>query len=58
MWYESIVFLNSSPPGQDGRYFAHDIFRRVFVNEEFCILIKISLKLVPKGRIAYNPALV
>ena len=28
------------------------------VNEKFCILIKISLKFIPKGLIANNPALV
>ena len=37
------------PPGQNGRYFADDIFRWVFMNEMFCILIKISLKSVPKS---------
>ena len=29
-----------------------------FVNEKFCILIKISLKFVPKGPIDHNPTLV
>ena len=42
------------PPGQNGRQFTHDIF----VNEKFCILIKISLKFVPKAPIDSNPALV
>ena len=41
--------LNSSPPGQNIHYFADDIFRCIFVNGKFCILIKISLKFVPKG---------
>ena len=50
--------LNSSPPGPNGRHFADDIFRCIFVNEKFCILIKISLKLLPKGPIDNNPALV
>ena len=49
--------LNSSPPGQNGRYFADDIFRCIFMNEKFCILIKISLKFVPMGPIDNNPAL-
>ena len=48
----------SSPPGQNGRSFADDIFRCIFVNEKFCILIKISVKFVPKGPIDNNPALV
>ena len=39
--------VNSSPPGQIGRHFEDDIFRCIFVNEKFCILIKISLKFIP-----------
>ena len=31
------------------------IFRCIFMNEKFCILIKISLKFVPKGPIDINP---
>ena len=50
--------FHSSPPGQDGRHFADDIFICIFVNEKFCILIKISLKFVPKVLIDNNPALV
>ena len=51
-------FLNSSPPGQNGRSFADDIFICIFMNEKCCILVKISLKFVPKGPINNNPALV
>ena len=36
---QSFGCLNSSPPGQNGRHFADDIFRCNFVNEKFCILI-------------------
>ena len=50
--------INSSPPGQNGRHFTDDIFRCVFVTEKFCILIKISLKFVPRGPNDNNPALV
>ena len=50
--------VNSSPPGQNSRHFTDDIFRCIFVNEKFCILIKISLKFVPKGPIDNNPSLV
>ena len=50
--------LNSSPSGQNGRHFADDIFRCIFVNKKFFILIKISLKLVSKWPIDNNPALV
>ena len=42
---------NSSPPGQNGRHFADDIFRYIFVNKRYCILIIIALKFVPKGPI-------
>ena len=48
--FESYPF-NSSPPGQNGRHLADDIFKCTFVNEKFCTLIKISLKFVPKGPI-------
>ena len=43
----SFVLVNSSPPGQNGRHLADDIFRLIFMNEKSCILIKISLKFVP-----------
>ena len=35
-----------------------DIFKRIFVNEKYCILIRISLKFVAKGQIYNIPALV
>ena len=38
--------------------FADDIFKCIFVNEKFCILIKISLKFVPKSLIDNKAALV
>ena len=50
--------FNSSPPEQKGRHFTDNIFRCIPVNEKFFILIKISLKFVPKGPIDNNPALV
>ena len=50
--------FNTLRPRQNGRYFPDDIFQRIFLNENFCILIKILLKFVPKGSIDYNPALV
>ena len=50
--------LNSSPHAQNGRHFADDIFRRIFVNDKFSILIKISLKFVPKWPIDNTPVLV
>ena len=50
--------LNSSPHGQKGRHFADDSFKCIFVNEKFCILIKISLNFGPRDPIDNNPALV
>ena len=37
------------PAGQNGRHIADDIFKYIFLNEHFCILIRISSKFVPKG---------
>ena len=37
---------------------ADTLFSFIFMNEIFCILIKILLKFVPKGTIDNNPALV
>ena len=37
---------------------AGGIFKCIFFNEKICILMKISLKYVPKGPIDNNPALV
>ena len=34
-----------------------DIFRYIFMNEMFCILIKISMEFLPKGPFYHNPAL-
>ena len=50
--------INSCPPEQNGRHFADDVFRCIFMNEKFSILNKISLKIVAKGPIDNNPALV
>ena len=50
--------FNPSSPGQNSRLFADDIFICIFMNEKFCILVKISLKFVPKGLIDNKPAMV
>ena len=42
---------------QNGRHFADDIFKRMFLNENIWIPIEISLKFVPKGSIDNIPAL-
>ena len=49
--------VNPSPPGQNDRHFADDIFKCIFMNEKFGILIRISLKFVPNGPIDNKPAL-
>ena len=50
--------INTLRPSQNGRHFADDTFKRIFLNENVGILIKISLKFVPKGPINNIPALV
>ena len=52
------LLINSSPPGKNDRHFADDIFRCIIVNENLCILTKISLKFVHNGPIDNEPALV
>ena len=44
--------LNSSPPGQNGRHFADNIFKCIVVYEKFFLFfVKISWKFVPKDSI-------
>ena len=50
--------VNSSPPGQNGHRFTDDIFRCIFMNEKFCIVIKNSVKFVPKYPVDNIPELV
>ena len=45
-------------PGQNNRHFADDIFNGIFLDEKYRIVIKISLKFIPKESIENNPALV
>ena len=40
------------------RHFADNSFKHIFMNENFCISIWISLEFVPKGPIDNNSALV
>ena len=56
--YSKIAGFNSSTTGQNGCHFADGILRCILVGEKCCILIKISLKYVPKGPIKNNPALI
>ena len=50
--------FNTLRPRQNGRHFADDTFKCIFLNENARIFIKISLKFVPKGPINNIPALV
>ena len=50
--------VNSLRQRQNGRYFADDTFKLIFVNENVWIPIEISLKFVSKGPIDNIPALV
>ena len=50
--------INTLRPRQNGRRFADDTFKRIFLNENVRISIEISLKFVPKGPINNIPALV
>ena len=58
MWVNSgEIDLNTLRPRQNGRHFADDIFKCIFVNEIVWIPIEISLKFVSKGSINNYPAL-
>ena len=50
--------FNTLRPRQNGSHFPDDIFKWIFLNENVWILIKISLKFVPKRLINNIPALV
>ena len=52
------VAVKTLRPRQNGRHFADDIFKCIFLNENVWILLKISLKFVPKFKINNIPALV
>ena len=54
----SCAYVNTLRPIQNGRHFADDVFKYIFLNENVWILIKISLKFVPKDPIDNIPALV
>ena len=56
--HHSTTYFNSFPLGKMAAILADDIFTCIFVNEIFFILIKITLKFVPKGPIDNNQALV
>ena len=53
-----IIVVNTLRPRQNGRHFADDILKCIFLNENVWIPIKISLKFVPQCPINNIPALV
>ena len=55
---DSWLIINTLRPRQNVRHFADDVFKRILLNENVLISIKISLKFVPKGQINSIPALV
>ena len=58
LFWGQLVSVNSLRPRQNGRLFADDTFKRIFLNENIRISTKNSLKFVPKGLINNIPALV
>ena len=52
------VTFDTLGPRQNGRHFADDICKCIFLKENISIAIKISLKFVPKGPINNIPALI
>ena len=53
-----LYFVSEVSPEQNGRHFADNIFRCIFMNKKCYIAIRISLKFVPKGHIDNKSALV
>ena len=51
-------WVNTLRPRQNGRRFSDDTFKRIFLNENVKISIKISLKFVSKGPMKNIPTLV
>ena len=52
------ILINTLRPRRNEQYFADDIFKCIFFNENVWISIKISLKFIHKGPINNIPALV
>ena len=50
--------INTLRPRQNGRHVPDDIFKCIFLTENVCISIKISLKFVRKGPIKNIPTLI
>ena len=56
--HDAETSLNTLRPRRNGRHFADDTFKRIFLLENVSFSIEISLKFVPKGSINNIPALV
>ena len=57
-YYKILQSLNTLRPRQNGCKFTEDTFKRIYLNEDVRIFIKIPLKFVAKGPINNIPALV
>ena len=57
-WSKILTVLNTLRPRRNGRHFADDTFKCIFVNENIWISLKISLTFVSEVRINNIPALV
>ena len=49
-WW-ALSFIYTLRPEQDGRHFADDILKGMFLKENDCISIQIMMRLIPKGPI-------
>ena len=57
-YWSILPMFNTLRPRQNGRYFADNIFKCIFLNEQIYASIKVSLTIKPKGPINNIPALV
>ena len=57
-WLDEGASINTLRPRQNGRHFADDTFKRIFLNDNVRISIRIPLKFVLYGPIYCIPALV
>ena len=61
MWYNILPWcpyqINTLRPRQNGRYFADDTFKRIFLKENIRISTKLSLNFLPKSPVDNIPSL-
>ena len=53
-----MIIINTLRLGQNARHFTDDIFKYIFLHENALMVLKFSLKIIPKVRINNIPALV